>query len=373
MKIGIDARCLESQRGGVARYLTNMLKIWPKTASHHRYVLYFTKQVPGDDFLRNPVFDCKVIPGPAALKSRQVLVDQILLPLQMRHDDLDVFFATWYYAPLYCPARKTVVAAWDISYTTHRKHYRFKEGLRLSLFSRISCQRAAGVVTCSPYDGRQIEKYYKVPAERICVIQLAPDEKFQPVTEPHQLDVLRKKYRIPNRYLLSMGVIFSRRNVDVIIDAFTDVHRDFPDMDLVVVGRNKTVPFVDIESRMQPLIKAGRGHYLPWIAEEDLPILYAGAWYYICTSTVDGESIMMKEAMKCGTPVITSPLMVDSVDGNVEVLENPESREETAKLLRRIIPSSELRDRQSRRGLKWVQPLSWENVARQNMTFFETR
>ena len=43
MKIGIDARCLEWGRGGVARYLINMLKIWPKITNKHHFILYFSK------------------------------------------------------------------------------------------------------------------------------------------------------------------------------------------------------------------------------------------------------------------------------------------------------------------------------------------
>src|SRR5881409_501036 len=109
MRIGIDARCLEWQRGGVARYLSSMLRLWPRLTARHRFVLYFQNAVPSDSFLRHPLFEHCVIAGPRWLKRRRILVEQVLMPSQIKDDGLDLFFGTWYSAPLRCPAPKTVV------------------------------------------------------------------------------------------------------------------------------------------------------------------------------------------------------------------------------------------------------------------------
>ena len=46
---------------------------------------------------------------------------------------------------------------------------------------------------------------------------------------------------------------------------------------------------------------------------------------YICTSTVDGEALMLKEAMQSGTPVITSPLLKEAIGGNGLIIDDPET------------------------------------------------
>ncbi len=51
MRIGVDARCLEWPEGGPARYLVNMLKLWPQMSQDHTFVLFFQKFIPDDDFL----------------------------------------------------------------------------------------------------------------------------------------------------------------------------------------------------------------------------------------------------------------------------------------------------------------------------------
>jgi len=328
MKIGIDARCIESHWsiGGPARFLLNMLKFWPRIAPQHQYVLFFQSEVPREGYLEQENVEGVLIKGPRFLKTRRIIGEQLLMPFAIKRSKPDVFFTPWYSAPLVTFGIKTVVGAWDIACNTHPSHYKLADKISFGLIMPPSCRRAAGLLTCSHFDGRQIEKYYGIPAERICVVPYAADDKFTPSDDIEHLKSFRRKYGFPERYILSMGGIIRRRNVDVLIDAFLDIHEKYPDVGLVVVGRNITVPFVDIEQKMKPLIDMGKGFYLPRAPEEDIADFYRAAWYYVCTSTVDGESLMLKEAMKCGTPVVTSPLLKETAGGNAVMLEDPTDR-----------------------------------------------
>lgn len=372
MKIGIDARCLCWRRGGVARILLNLLELWPRITDRHRFVLYFDEEVPGDACLRHPFYERRILRGPRFLMTHRSLSEQLFLPWEMRRDGLDLFFASWYAGPLVTPSPKSVVAAWDISYTTHPRHYDRRTALRLDFCSRHSCRRADGVVTCSPYDGRQIEKYYGIEGSRVCVLRLAADDRFAPPAK-ERLDALRGKYGLPGRYLLSLGSIMNRRNVDVIIDAFKEIRADFPDVGLVVAGSNATEPRVDIEGRMRPLIEEGRGAYVSWVPDEELADFYGGAWYYICTSTVDGEGMMLKEAMRCGTPVITSPLLQETVEGHAVIIPDPTDRAQTAEVFGKVLSSPAVREDNAVKALEWARTLSWREAAEQCLRFFESR
>lgn len=371
MKIGIDLHFFESQRGGVARIFTQMLQMWPNMNERHRYVFYFRNYIPEDDFLRHPFFECKVVRGPKFLKKRGLITQQIFMPFDIKEDKLDIFLATDYAAPLYLPCPKSVVCAWDISFSTHKSHYSLAERFRYSFFSRISCRQADGVITASAYDKRQIEKHYNIPSDKICVVELAADSKFKPLEDLSVINSLRAKYNLPKKYIFYMGVICNRRNLDVIINAFKDVYNNHSDVGLLVAGRNQTLPFVDIEAMMKPLIEEGRGCYLTWVPEEELVSLYNGAWYYISASTVEGDNIMLKEAMRCGTPVITSPIMEEALGGNAIIITDPKDRKETAHILDRVIASNELRKEYSDRALKFANSLSWEKMAGDILEYIE--
>jgi glycosyltransferase involved in cell wall biosynthesis len=372
MRIGIDARCLEWNRGGVARYLVNMLKLWPQMAKAHTFVLYFQCSIPGDSFLKSPLYESKVLQAPAVFKRRRILTEQFFMAPQLSRDGVDLFFATWYSAPLLTRI-KTVVAAWDISYSTHPHHYPLAQRISLGYFSRKSCTRAAGVVTCSDFDASQISRFYRIPESRILTVRLCADDRFTPLSSPARAHDVRKKYGIPGRYILSLGAIYNRRNVHTIIKGFTRIMAEFPDISLVVVGKNRTNPQIDIEGMMQPLVRGQRGTYIQWFDDEDLVDLYRAAMYYVCTSTVDGESIMLKEAMMAGTPVITSPLLTGSVGGVCYVIDDPTSETQTAEAFRQALRNPERRPDLISRGLEWNKQFSWARAARDTLDFLESR
>ena len=121
MKIGIDARCLEWGRGGVARYLINMLKIWPKITTKHHFILYFQNYIPDDDFLRNPLFHLKLLEGAkVTYVSHRIVAEQFLMPSQLKKDNLDLFFATWLQRTfMYSRSVKTMSLLLGIFHTAH--------------------------------------------------------------------------------------------------------------------------------------------------------------------------------------------------------------------------------------------------------------
>jgi len=373
MRIGIDARCLEMPRGGVARILENMFTRWPRITDRHQYILFWENIVPKDDFLTQSCFEHVVMHVPSILQRPKAIGEQLWLPWYIKRAKLDLFFAPWYTAPLLCDCSKSVIGAWDISYTTHSEHYPFGTSLWLSSVSKYVCKGASGIFTCSPFDGRQIEKYYGVPCSKICVLPLAADDNFKPTNDLFKIESIRRKYHLPKRYILSLGVIYNRRNVDVIIKAFQKIYHEYPDAGLMVVGSNLTNPKIDIEGLMKPLIQEGRGWYLPRVPEDELMDIYSGAWYYICTSTVDGETIMLKESLKCGTPVIASSMLEESIDGNGIIIQDPASIEETAEAFQKIFSNSDSRAQYAREGFEWVQTLSWDKTAAMALMFLESR
>ena len=373
MIIGIDCRCLEWRRGGVSRYLINMLKIWPKLSNKHRFVLYFQNYIPDDEFLRHPFFKLKLLSGPKLFRSYRILTEQFLMPSQLKADNLNLFFAAWYSSPLLYQGVKTVVAAWDISYSTHPKHYSWLDRISLGYFSRKSCKQAAGVITCSDFDAKQIEKCYLIPSQNILTVYLAADQRFKSTPNYSQIKNVINKYKLPSKFILSMGVIHNRRNIDVIIKSFNQIRNEFPDYSLVVIGRNNTIPYIDIESLISPLIEERRASYLSWVDDEDLPALYQAAYYYICTSTVDGETIMLKEAMQSGVPVITSPLLKDTIGGNGLIIEDPENGLNTMNVLRAALDKDPQRNKRIKSGIQWCKRISWERAAKNTLAFFESR
>lgn len=369
MKIGIDCSPLETQRGGVARYILNILKYFLEISSRHHFVLYFRDIIPEDEILKS--YEVKLIECNKIFKLKRILIEQICLAKQIKKDNLDLFFATWYKAPLYMKAKKSVVAAWDISYSTHPKHYKLSQRISLGYFSKWSCKKSTGVITCSPFDAMQIHKFYNIPEEKICTLNLAVDDKFYHDSADPAIKVIKDKYGMKDKTLLSLGFIHNRRNIDVIINAYKQIADNYDDSFLMVIGKNVTNPRIDIEKMLKPLIEKGKANYIEYLPEDEIVAMYRSAWYYICTSTVDGDSILLKEAMRCGTPVVTSNLMYDAVGGNAVIINNTEDHILTKSILKKIFDDDKLRDELSKKSIIWTKDLSWKTVAVDTLNFFE--
>ncbi|MBT4758969.1 MAG: glycosyltransferase family 4 protein [Nitrosomonadales bacterium] len=372
MRIGVDARCLEWRRGGVARIIVNLLKVWQKERAH-KFILYFQNYIPEDEFLRHSNFELKLLKGPKFLRKHRIVAEQLLMPFFLKKHNLDIFFATGYSAPLLFRSAKVVVAAWDISYTTHPEHFSWMHRFSLGYFSRKTCAYADGVITASTFDANQIKKYYRIKSKKILTVYLAADKRFNTKYNKSEIDRVVLKYNLPSKFILSMGVIQNRRNIDKLIKAFKKIKNEFNDFSFVLIGRNYTQPTIDIKSMMQEMIKEGRALYIPWVEDEDLVPLYQAASYYVCSSTVDGEALMLKESMQSGTPVITSPLLKDAIGGNGLIIDDPKSVQNTSKVLRIAMGKESIRKNLIKDGLKWTKDITWEHVANNILTFLESR
>ena len=108
----------------------------------------------------------------------------------------------------------------------------------------VAARRAHVVLAPSAFSGRDIVRFTGVPEARVRVIDLGVRE-VEPSTAPRRPTVL------------FVGLLFQRRHIDVLVDAFARVAARFPDAHLDIVGENRTVPRVDYAAQVA-LLGLGR-------------------------------------------------------------------------------------------------------------------
>lgn len=338
MRIGIDARPLEWQRGAVARFTLRMLEHYSKEKKNDHIILFFQNYIPDDlNYLKEHNFELILIKGPKLFKKKRAIAEQLLLPKAIKKSKCDIFLATNYSAPLFtnCPI---VLCLWDITYSTYPNHYKYYNAITLSITSRLSAIKAKKIITCSNFDAQEIINTYKVKKNKILIVEFGLEKKFKPIEKNDEIKIqnFKKKHCLPDKFILALGVIYNRRNIDKIIEGFIDSNIFSSDISLVVIGRNATVPKIDIETKYKAIVKANKGFYMSWAEDDELVLWYQAAYFYITTSKVDGESMMLKEAISCGTPVVTSPLLKHSVKENCLLVNNPDNKDDWVTLFNEI-------------------------------------
>ncbi|GAG78475.1 unnamed protein product, partial [marine sediment metagenome] len=110
-----------------------------------------------------------------------------------------------------------------------------------------------------------------IPDEKIQVIPLGVSDNFHPVDQSG-LTQFQTKYNLTRPYILSLGSLEPRKNIAGITKSWKQIHHDFPDYELVIVG-DMGFPFKDPEfDQSTPGMRL-----LGRIEDRDLPALYSGA------------------------------------------------------------------------------------------------
>jgi glycosyltransferase involved in cell wall biosynthesis len=358
LKIGIDARQLESASWGVGRVLANLLRVWSQNSRNHRLVLYFKKTIPDLDYLQSPGFEKKILPPFLGIESHRVW-EQLALPCHIKKDKLDVFFSAAYIMPLAatCP---TVVYIHDISFQVHPEWFAFRDQLELRGFTFFSVLRAAKIVCCSNHTKREIMSQYGDRLEdKIRVMYHAPEKHFR----VGDGDRVAAHYGISQPYFLFVGYLFKRRNILLLVRAFKKVLDNHPGYRLVLIGRDKELGD-SLKRTLQELDLQDKVKRFDYVSEADLLAFYQAAFCLVHPSLYEGFGLPVIEAMACGTPV-----MLANAEGMVEIAEgaalvvDPLTEAHLAQAMTALIENPDRRRELALKGLERARKLSWEKTA----------
>jgi glycosyltransferase involved in cell wall biosynthesis len=170
---------------------------------------------------------------------------------------------------------------------------------------RMEATRAHRIIAISAQTYKELISYWSIPSERIRLIHHALRPSLQSKHISH--DAIAAMHALyGQRYLLHVGRIMPRKNVEKLIEAFCMLAERFPDLHLVLTG-GLGYASDGVVRLIETSLHRERIHLAGWVSEEDLGPLYAGACALVFPSKHEGQGLPTLEAMACGTPVVASP------------------------------------------------------------------
>jgi glycosyltransferase involved in cell wall biosynthesis len=234
--------------------------------------------------------------------------------------------------------------------------------------------KAAGVVAVSHDTARDIERFYGVPQQNIEVIYWAPHARFMPIRDPHRLQSLRQRYRLPARYVLFVGILAKKKNMPTLLRGMALLHARMPDAPgLVVAGRQYPQSHDTVSvTLVSQLGLGGHVHFVGSVPDEDLPLFYAASELYVLPSLHEGFGIPTLEAMACGVPVIIARTgaLPEIVSDAALVLDDPMDAASLCAAMERLLRDEILRQETIRRGFRRAAAFSWERSARRMLDVY---
>jgi glycosyltransferase involved in cell wall biosynthesis len=237
------------------------------------------------------------------------------------------------------------------------------------LFAERILKRADRLIAVSETTRRDAVRILKLPEERIRVIHHGIAEPYFQVTRA-DADAVRKRHGLVRPYLLFVGTIEPRKNVARLLDAYSALPQSTRDeFDLVLAGP----PGWSQSETMARLRSPSPGvRYLGYVAEQDLPGIFAGATAFVYPSLYEGFGFPVAQAMAAGSPVITSAVSsLPEVAGGAALLIDPLSEASLRDAMQEMLTSPSKRGTAVELGHANAARFTWKACARQSLEFFE--
>lgn len=175
--------------------------------------------------------------------------------------------------------------------------------------------------------------------------------------------------RLNSRYLLYVGAIQPRKNLETLISAFEMLKKDsrYGDLKLVLAGERawmweSTISAVETSPCREDIVLTGA---VTFAEREEL---YRGSSAFVFPSLYEGFGLPVLEAFAHNVPVVCADnSSLPEVGGEGAVYFSAESVEDLSEKLRRVLDDETLRAECVRKGQEQLKKFSWDKCARETM------
>ena len=365
MRISIDATPLLLRSAGVKNYLYYWIRHLRRLAAGHEILTFpFSARIGELDHERSLIGRWPTLAGLGLLH----LANYCPLPvLDWLGGRCDVFHAG---QQLRNPPRRCRLTAtiYDMTCWLMPEMHTPANVKAARRFAERVLLRADGLIAISAATRADAVRVLGLKPERIEVVHPGVPEEFFRVP-PQAAAAAREKHRLARPYALFVGTIEPRKNLETLLDAWSELPRALSEeFELVVAG-----PAGWAEGALLERLRSSRGvRYLGYVPEPDLPGITAGATVFVYPSLYEGFGLPVAQAMAAGVPVITSNVSsLPEITSGAARLVDPRSVTELAAALERLLLQPADRAELARRGIEVAQRYRWEACAQRSLGFFE--
>jgi glycosyltransferase involved in cell wall biosynthesis len=365
MRIAFDGSTLRPGRTGVGYYTEHLLEHLVTCTSDDEWMVVSNRSVETSQPLPAHV---RVSTSPWRVP--RLVWMQALAPRELRRLGADVVHFTNGMMPI-ASSIPTVVTIHDMSLTLYPQYHPPRRVLLNRPLVNLAARRADAIITVSESARRDIVRIYGVAPSRVHVVHEAAAPCFTPVADPGRLQRVRAAYGLGERFILYVGTIEPRKNLPMLIEAFSRRTRsgDLPHQ-LVCAG-----PYgwlcADVDRLIDRLQLRRQVRFTGYVSFEDLPALYSMAEIFVFPSVYEGFGLPVIEAMACGTPVITADVpALTEVAGGAAVHVASLDVGALGDALVALAGDRERRADLSARGLERARAFSWRRAAIETLAVY---
>ena len=289
LHVMFDGRMLSGRMTGISRHLINLIDGLNQVAPQNKYTVVLHDK-SAFEFFGDKV---DIYWAKSRFLSPMEIVEVPSIISKLKPD----IFHNPSFSPI-VPRRDIpyLITIHDLINITHSADWLKKRYYRYTV--KRACRLSDRVLTVSEYSKEQIANILAVRRDHISVIYNGIPEKFFSSLNPTRMQDVRKRYNLPEKYILYVGSQNVQKNLKGTISAY--VHSGVKTPLVLALSWEELSGFCSSELKPDGVVCIGP------VNDIDLPYVYKGAELLLFMSFIEGFGLPVVEAFASGVPVITS-------------------------------------------------------------------
>jgi len=373
MRIGIEAqRIFRKKKHGMDMVALELIKNLQEIDKENEYFIFVKPDCDSGCITPTPNFHIIELKG-----GPYPTWEQIALPAAAKKQRCDLLHCTSNTAPLFCKV-PLVITLHDIIYLESvsilKKGGTWYQKLG-NMYRRFVVppvvRKSRRVVTVSEFERERIGTFMGI-RENLVAIYNGVGSHFKKVDDPDILSLSAQKYNLPENFIFFLGNTDPKKNTPNVLKAFSIFNSQS-------AIKYKLVMLDFDEGELQKIL-AGIGcedlrkdiHLTGYVPNNELPAIISQSKLFLYPSLRESFGIPILEGMACGVPVITSNTSsMPEVASDAALLVNPESSDEIASAIGKVLEDPALYKTLSLKGIERASRFSWKKMAQSYLELYK--
>ena len=362
MIIGFDAKRAFRNFTGLGNYSRSTVSLLSVFFPDNSYILYTPPYKPHPEHRFANRENIQIVQPQGVYRRFPSVWRSLGITSNAKHDGVQLFHGLSGELPTGLNKRniRSVVTIHDLIFLRYPQFYKPIDRRIYRKKFKSACENADLVIAISKQTKQDIIDFFGIADDKIRLVYQGCDPQFYETCSDERKQAVAAKYQLPLNYILYVGTIEERKNLNTIVRALASL----PDKYSLVAAGKPTAYMQRVNSEIDRLGLNSRVHFIHKVDFRDLPAIYQQAEVFALPSVFEGFGIPVLEALNSKIPVIASNISsLPEAGGAHSMYINPVDSRELEQALLRLFADNDLRNSMITNGYQHALNFREEKIA----------